>query len=49
MGTGFPWSIYVTKIIFDELVVLGSDVFHELGMNITIRGEAVEVVYDLGI
>ena len=49
MGTGFPWSVPVTKVIFDEFIVLGSDIFQEFGMDITVWGEAVEVVDRLGI
>ena len=49
MGTGFPWSVPVTKVVFDEFIVLGSDIFQEFGMDITVWGEAVEVVDRLGI
>ena len=49
MGTGFPWGIPVTKIVFDEFIVLGSDIFQEVSMEITVRGEAVEVVDRIGI
>ena len=49
MGTGFPWGVRITKIIFDEIVVLGSDFFHEFGVNVNVRSEALEIVYCLGI
>ena len=49
MGTGFPWSVCVTKIVFDQFIVLDSDIFEEVRMEIAGRGEAVEVVDCFGI
>ena len=49
MGTGFPMSIRVAKVVFYQLIILSGDILHEFGMDITYRCEAIELVDCLGI